>query len=262
MGFIGFLRTSGLVIFSLVCAILLVLLGMTLTVGFSLSYENVQKELPGILKQVYFTPDNQEAISENILQMQFYCNQTGVQSVSLPLNHSDFQDLAIPCSEIYLGTNSVVDYGVSELVKQVYYKEYSCSGVRDCFDKSPTYLVSEGFHSELLRYSLILLILVLLCFVFIFLLSRKKSNACFVSGGILLVVSLILLFLGNVVNSFMLMLPSTPGISASSIANIFFSSSTSIFLVFAFFGLASIIAGIILKVLAAEKVVEDDEEAD
>ncbi|VVB79797.1 Uncharacterised protein [uncultured archaeon] len=260
MGFLGFLRTSGLVIVSVILAILLLALGTISTLGFSINHENVQKTVPDVLKQTYLTPESQQQMSGNLLQFQLYCNQTNSENVTIPLNNSEFPYLVVPCTEVYKGTNSTVDYCVNQLVNEMYYKDYSCSGVRDCINKNPTYLVSNRFREDLMHYALVFLLISLACFVLVFLLARKKSNACFIIGIITGAVSLLLLIFGNVLKDFLGSLPSSQGISPSSFANIFFSSSTSVFLIFLFFGLAFIITGIFLKVLSIGQVVDDEEE--
>lgn len=255
----GFFRKSGLVLLSVILAILLIALGTILTLGFSITYENVQKTVPPILKQIFLTEETQQQMSWDILQLQISCNRTNSESVALPLNNSDFPELVVPCSEVYKGTDAVVDYGVNQLVSEMYYQDYTCTDFSNCLNKSPTYLVSDKFRGKLTHYSLILLIISLVCFVFVFLLARKKSNACFIIGGIIAGVSLLLLAINRIFGSILSSLPSSREINPSSFVDVFFSSSTSIFLIFLVFGLAFIIVGVVLKVLASNRSVEDDE---
>lgn len=260
MGFFDFLRTSGLVFISIIFGVLLIIFGTFLTLGFSISYENIQKTLPPILKQVLLNGETPDQIDESVLQMQMYCNQTNSDGVMVPINNSYFLDLIVPCSEVYNGKDSVVNYSLNEMVNEIYYKNYSCASLTDCIDEDPPYIVSNQFRKELMHYVWILFFVCLVCVVFVFLLARKKSNACFVLGGILACSSLLLLWTDKILSSAFSSFSGSKGLEPSSFVNIFFSSSTSVFLIFLLFGLAFIVSGIVIKFLASRNEVEDSSE--
>lgn len=255
----SFFRTTGLVLISIALTIFLLASGILLTIGLSLNYDSVQKEVPSVLKQIFITEDTQPQINNMVLQMQMYCNQTNSENVTVPLNNSGFSELVIPCVEVYKGTDSVINYSASELVFEIYYKEYDCDGFRECVSDEITYLVSNEFRSELMHYSLILIIFCLFCFILVFFLAKKKSNFCFLLGGSFIGASLVLLGIDKLLEAVFSSFPVSQGINPSSFVNVFFSSSTSIFLIFLLFGLALIISGILILILAANRAVEDEE---
>jgi len=232
----GFIR-GGLFVIASVLLFVLFLAGNTfLTLNLSLTYDNVQQELVSVIKDIVGDEMNlSEKIENDFEVMKLYCENNSEYVFS-----QEEHTFVIPCEIISEGSDAVIDYGINNLVNEVYYEEYDCN-FWDCIKdtEAPFFLVSEkakNYWGEKFYFSLLIcLILIILMFFLI----ENKTNLLIVVGSLLIVSSLPFMRL-NWVLSFI-------NESLFGFFTIFFSKAHYVFLIVFILGLFVIGFGIILK---------------
>lgn len=209
---------------------------MLFTLSSSLKYDNVKTELTPLIKNL---AQEQLGLSQKIdgllPAMKSYCNSSSEYVFSY-----DNYTMVIPCNVISQGKEAILDYGSNELVKQIYYKEYTCSFFQ-CLKQTglPTFLISEQTRVFLLNRFYLIFSFSIALFALMFLLAEKKSNAGILSGIFIIISALPLLKLDQLISSL--------AGSFSSLVKVFFSASRSVFFAGVIIGGSLLVAGIIFR---------------
>jgi hypothetical protein len=242
----GFIRKGGVVIFSIVLLLSLIVLNALFTVSSSLEYENIQKNLNPILKEIVYDDLNGSEIEENFGFLQKYCENHLNEDY---LVENDFYNLSIPCEKVVLGNQQTfIDTQINDFIEEVYYKDYNC-GFIGCFKESsvPFFLLSQKSKDYLQNKFYLFLIFLIVLSVLIFFFLENRDNIWIILGSLLIVSSL-------------------PFMKASSFAfgnetmakiySVFLASSYKIFLICLILGILFLAIGITLKFWSLEDIRE------
>lgn len=237
----GLIKRGLLVVVGVLLLLTFFATGVFYTISSSLEYDVVKPELKNVVQEVLNERGFVKEINENLDIINLYCENNSEYVFSM---ENFEEDLVIPCSVVAGGLNTVVDYGVTDFVDNVYYGEYNCNFL-DCISKGEPYaLVSQKskdyFNSKF--YLALIISLIFLCLMFF--LVENKSNFFILSGLILIVSSLPLMKLKEVFGFF------TEKIFLS-VLTVYFTSAYLVFLKFIIFGLIFLSIGIILKFFGA-----------
>ena len=203
----------------------------------SLSYENVQKESSGAVKDLLSEMNVDEVLNGYYPLIQMHCQNNSEYVFKVQKYTFD-----IPCGVALQGKEAIIEEGVRDVVKNIYYAEYDCN-FWNCFEKSemPSFLISEKAHNYWKGKLFLALVTVLAMSVLMFLFIAKKTSLPITLGISGAVTALAFLKIESVFSLFPEIL--------SKFLNIFFSQSYAIAIKFLITGIILIIAGIILKVL-------------
>ncbi len=207
------------------------------TLSLSLRYENVEKESVIIAKDFLKGTD----ITGIVKQMSPFINSYCKNNSEYVFNYQGYT-FDIPCSTALEGEDAIVEEGVRDLVKDVYYTEYDCSFL-DCASKPqlPLFLISEKaldfFTNKLYFFLMASFILLILVFLFI----EKKTNIPILVGSLLVTSSLLFIKLDSFFSLF-------PDNIIFKFLGIFFSQAYFVSLRVLVIGIVLIVAGIVLKV--------------
>lgn len=203
----------------------------------SLNYDNVQEESTSIIKDFLQGMNMTGIIKQNYPLIQFYC-----------INHSEYTfnyqgyTLDIPCSVVAQGENAIVEEGIRDLIKGVYYTKYDCNFL-DCPSKFqlPLFLISEKAHDfwKSNLYFALGISFVLLALLFLFI--EKKTNLPILAGSLLVVSSLIFIKLDSLFSLFSNQV-------IFKFLKIFFSKSYFVSFRILIAGIVLVITGIVLKI--------------
>ena len=254
----GVIRSTLLFIVGLLLLGTLILGNLALTVSMSLSYDNFASEFKQIGKDVM---DNEFGLTSQIRMeyplMVVGCNNSSVYSFNdSKLNYS----FEIPCEVVLNGTESILDYSISESSKEFYYKKYDC-GIWECFKEKgePFVLVSEKARDYWTgKFYLLLFISILLVGAMVFL--KENKIGAFFSVGIVVVLSSLPfiklnIFMGAIFNflfSSLMKNSVVAGLSPSALIgvfSVFFAKSQKVFLIMFIIGLILIVVGLLIKFL-------------
>jgi hypothetical protein len=253
----SFLRQLGIVICAIILFLLLIFAGISGTLNYSLSYENVQSNINPILKQVI---EEQIEPQVNISELIYFAQIVCLTEKEITQEFENYTFI-LPCETINLGKDNVINYIIDYLIKEIYYKEYTCEFL-NCFEEQniPLFLISS--HAKIYWQSIFYktLIFMLAIIFLIFLLVEKKANGLILVGSLSLISSFILLKLKivgiNIIRG-LLSQQNTSNINLDNlipkIINIFLSESENIFLFMFIISLILIILGIILKKIIFKK---------
>lgn len=249
----GVIRNLGLALVSTLLFFSILTTGITATINFSLTQDNVQPKVHSIVKEILeIQIGGQKTINEILPYATQYCEfNTEI------LQEFEGYKIIFPCTIIKEGYNSLVNYSVNYLIGDFYYKEYNCTFV-DCFGKEEIPLFLFSNHSRLFWKDIYkkFFIISIVLFILSILLTKRKANAFFMGGSLMLVVSLIVLFLQKIGNSLIKIVSAPISLAlskettnniVSQIVTIFFSESTKVFFWMLGIGLLLIIIGIILR---------------
>ena len=245
----GFIKGGLLIILSVFLFIILFLGNVFFVLSLSLGYENVQKELGPVLKNL--TEDK-----FNIIERDFNLTKEMERAFEFMREHCRNETayvfarggytFVLPCDlleEIDENSQSLVDQGMENIVEQIYYDDYDCK-FWDCFEKTglPLFLVSEkakNYWQDKFYFTLIAFAVIV---VLIFFLVEHKQNTPIVVGSVLVLSSLPLLKLEKVIGSII-------GNSYFTFFGVFFNKIGTVFWIVFFSGLIIIGAGIALRFL-------------
>jgi len=229
---------GGLLVIASVLLFLSFLVGnFLLTLNLSLDYENVKPEIVSIINEMAQEEfDLNQKINEIYPDMELYC-----------MNNSEFvfneqgYTFVTPCSIVAEGTESIIEYGTNFLIEDIYYDEYDCD-FWNCFEETeqPLFLVSKKAQDYFLGKFYLVLFASIVLVALMFFLVEKKTNLPIIVGVLLGVSALLFvkfdwLFSFSSDNSFL------------QFFTIFFSKSSTVFLISFILGLLILLAGIILK---------------
>ncbi len=237
----GIVKGGLFVVLSILFFMSLLIGNLFLTISWSLEYENVKPEINSIIKE-----NTESILNEKYSSMVEHC-QDKTEFVFIEQEHV----FEIPCDIVSKGAESVIDYGINDIVETAYYTNYSCTFF-DCFSEekiTQLFLVSEQFKNYLegkLYFLLVTgIILILAMFVFI----EKKTNLPFVIGIIFIISSLPFIKLNWIISYIFSLIPSFLNPTGSlKFLPLFFSESYTAFLISFIIGVILIITGILLKI--------------
>jgi uncharacterized protein (DUF2132 family) len=92
-------------------------------------------------------------------------------------------DFTFPCETVALGVPSIIEYATSDLVDEIYYKNYDCDFV-DCFEATgtPFFLFSLHTKNYFKRKFIFLILGAIACAFLMFLFAERKGTALILTG--------------------------------------------------------------------------------
>jgi len=246
----GVIRKGFLV---LVCVILFFCLlagGLFWTVAMSLQYKTIEPQLKNVILDI---ANSQMNITAKIHQDYPYILNHCKTNTEYTYYYLEFKyNFVIPCTIAAKGESAIIDKEISDLINEIYYREYNCS-FWSCFNQlqSPFFLVSSFSMNYWNNNFRLALIVSLLLIFLLFFLAEKKRNFLLLTGSLFVSSALILkfvslFFLKIIASFFVNLLPNT--ISSSDNFGFLVSQSYKVFWVMIIIGAFLIGLGIGLKI--------------
>lgn len=233
----GVIRGVLLVLVAVLLFLSIICTNLFWTLSSSLKYENVEKESVIIAKDFLKGVNVDTAIKQMYPLILSYCKNNS----EYVFNYQGYT-FDVPCSVASKGQDAIIEEGVKDLVKNVYYTEYDCNFL-DCASKPqlPLFLVSEKAYNFFTNKLYLFLIAFFILLALTFLLVEKKTNVPILAGSLLIVSSLIFiksdflfaLFSDNIIFKFL---------------GIFFSQAYFVSLRILIAGIILVVIGIIFKI--------------
>jgi len=229
----GLIRSGAVVFFSGLLFLSLFLGNLFLTVSWSLEYETIEPHLNEFATITINELGVDKLLTENYELMELYCETQEIFTIN-----EQGLNLEIPCSTINQGSQSVIEYGIQESIKQLYYQEYSCE-FWECIKNTDTMFVlvsdtaREYWHSKFYLAIIASIILVTLLFVFI----ESKKSALTITGALMIVASIPF----RKINWILSLLPEK---NFTEIFTIFFTKSYNVFLTMLIIGIIVLLVGL------------------
>lgn len=232
----GILRGGAITILTVLLFITLFTVGILWAISSSLEYNQLKPSLVNISKEVIQEYSILNVLQQNQQYIQVYCTQND----KISFNQSGL-NLNIPCSVALSGTDAIIEYGVIQLVDQLYYKQYDCEFWQCVKEQNPPLvLISEKSYQYWRALSYWSLILAIFLFLLIFLIAKNKSTPFIISGILMIITAIPFKNLNWVFN----LLPID---SVAKFLSMFFAKSYSVFLTMLILGIISLALGLILK---------------
>lgn len=194
----GFLRSGALVIVCVLFLISCFFMSSVLVLRNSVSYENINVGLSSYVNSVIEETSFESDLNETFSKMQVYCENNS-EYVFIEEHIGEVFD--IDCGIVEQGQKVFREKLLGDLLHKVYYENYEC-GFWDCFRKTGSFffLFSQKAYDYWNRWFYSFLVISIVFFLFAFLFAKNKSNA-FVISGILLAISVIhLLFFSKIMS--------------------------------------------------------------
>ena len=245
----GFIRGGLLVIAGILLFLSLLLGSIFLILSWSLQYENVQKELGSVAKELtedkFGLIEGDFNLTEEMEEAREFMEEHCQNESSYVFSEGGYT-FVIPCDildEVEESPSAFIDQGVENIIEQVYYDDYDCK-FWDCFEKTepPLFLVSEKAKNYWQDKFYLTLIAFVVLVVLIFFLVEHKQNMPIVVGSILIASSIPLTQLEKITMGFV-------GDSALSFLGVFFSKIGGVFWIIFVLGLVILGLGIALRLL-------------
>jgi hypothetical protein len=233
----GFIRGAAITLFSIVLLISLFLMNLSLTVSWSLEHDTLQSALNVSAGDFLKNSLGAEKVfgEETKAYMKSYC---------LVNNEYNFTYekyiITIPCNVVAKGTDSMINYGIANLMDSVYYDKYDCefwTCVKD--SQVPLVLFSEKAMDYWRSKFILLALISFALFALTFLISTKKSVTLIVTGILLILSSLPFRSL----NWALKVIPK----QFSGIFSVFFTRAHSVFLIILIIGIIFIGIGFVFR---------------
>jgi hypothetical protein len=234
----GIFRGGLLVIVSVLFLISGLFMSTFLVFQNSVSYENINNELSTHISSILDDTNFERDLERGYSMMVKYCENNSEYTF---YEKNTLEVFSLDCALVKEGQNAVKEKLLSDLLDKVYYETYDCD-FWNCYSKTGSFLFlfSQKAYDYWGRWFYSFLILSLILFASIILLAVKKSNA-FILSGILLALSVLhLLFFDKIVGR----IPYVRNFS------FLFISSGSIFWTFVIISLLSIFLGISIKLFS------------
>ena len=187
----GVLRGSGIVIVSVLLFVSILIGGISLSMGLSLSYDNVQPQIHSLVAGIVEDSIGAESITN---QLTPYLETFCLENTEIVYNFEGYT-MVYPCSVVEEGHDSILNHSVDYLVSDFYYKDYDCA-FTECFGESdiPLFLVSNHAKNfwQSLFFKALIASLVLAGLIVLLLENRINSLllvGCLVLGGSLVVLA-------------------------------------------------------------------------
>ncbi|MBT4376523.1 hypothetical protein HOD29_04065 [archaeon] len=231
----GFIRGGTVVILTVVLFLSLFLTNSFLTLSWSLEYETLQPAIMESADKILENLGIDKLLDENIGVMQVYCQIYP----SFPFEAEGYS-FEIPCDVILTGSQSIVNYGIEQIVYTTYYQEYNCD-FWDCIKTTsqPFVLVSEKAKNYWNSKANIFILISIILAVLLFFVSKSKQTALIIAGILTVFAALPFRKLDWILSFF-------PDSSFLSFFSVFFTRSYNVFLVMLIIGLVIFAVGISL----------------
>lgn len=212
------------------------------TVSGSLEYNQLKPSLINVSKEVITEYNLLSQLEQMKPYIQMYC----LTNDKVQFNESGL-NIDIPCSVALLDTNTIIEYGVTQLVDQLYYKQYDCEFWQCVKEQNPPLvLISEKSYEYWRAFFYWSIILSVIFFMLIFLIAKNKATP-FIISGILMILTALPFKSLNWVFSLI------PIGEIAKFLSIFFMKSHSVFLVMLILGILLLVFGIALKLTGLGK---------
>jgi hypothetical protein len=233
----GFIRGVLLVLVTVLLFLSIICVNLFWTLSLSLDYKNVEKEALAVSKDFLKEINVTSAVKQAYPLINSYCK-----------NHSEYvfnyqgYTFDIPCDAAVKGEDAVIEEGVRDLVKNVYYTEYECDFL-ECASKPqiPLFLISEKAYDFFTGKFYFFLAALFILLIFVFLFVEKKTNVPILAGSLLIISSLIFIKLDSLFALFSDKI-------ILSLLKIFFSQTYFVSLRILIIGIALVLLGIVLKI--------------
>jgi hypothetical protein len=233
----GLIR-GGLVVIAGVLLFISILVGsLFLTLSSSLEYENVVPEFTSAVKNTFTGEFNLESgIIKQSEAMNFYCKNYP----SYVFSQGEYT-FDIPCEIILQGPDKILDEGMKQLVKKIYYTDYDCEFLLGCSKKyqQPLFLVSEQAKNYWNDKFYLALGISAILIAIMFILAEHRLDLFTKIGGILIISSLPFMKLDSIVSFF--------NFQFIQFLSIFVSKSYDVFLKVLILGIIFVATGLIIK---------------
>ena len=246
----GFIRGALGVFASILLFIVFLAGGVLLTLTLSLQYENVYEHVSPLIQDTI----QQEVGVDIPAEIEKEINSANISCENYPGEYNFTEQgfsLTISCDMLKNGTSAIINSGIEQIIKNIYYYDYTCSFWK-CFSSSesplpisseqniPLFLVSDFARNYWKSKFYLALTISIILMLSIFFLYKKKHNFLIVPGILLVAASLPFFKIESLVS-----------ISGDKIffalLSIFLAKAKSVFHIFFFTGIGLIVSGIILK---------------
>ena len=256
----GFFRSG---FFGLACLLLFTsffAMNLFLTMSSSLTYENVQREVPPLVNALA-SEDSGLLSGLNLggIDVNQLADKTKTIMDKYCKDHTEYtftfegRTISVPCSSVQNGssTASVVNETTKSIIEDIYYKQYDCN-FWSCLtqDKFPYFLISQKAQDYWHQKFYFALMISIILSILLFLLVERRVNWPVLVGSILILSAFPLLKIKEFILFF---IPDNLQI-ITIFLNIFFSKAYSTFWISFIVGLVLIGLGLGLKFSNAEFV--------
>jgi len=233
----GLIRGAFFTVVAIILFVSLLSMNTFWTISSSLEYDVLQPQLvPIITNFIMQQTELSQQLDDNLFIMQYYC-----------LNNTEFvfsqegMTLAIPCSTINEGAESIINYSILYLIEENYYKEYDCS-FWECSMTPPFHIISEKAQNYWSEWFYVFLVLSIILTIVCGLLIENIDDYPFILGGLFIISSLIFAKIEWIL-SFM------GDWEFIDLVSAFFTQAYTVFLIMFIIGIVLILIGVALKFL-------------
>ncbi len=238
----GIIRGGAITILGILLLITLFTGNIFATVSGSLEYNQLKLSLTNVSKEVVSNYNLLNQLEQAKPYIQMYC----LTNDKIQFNESGFS-LEIPCSVALSGTDTIIEYEVTNLVDQLYYKQYDCEFWQCVKEQSPPLvLISEKSYEYWRAFFYWSIILSVIFFLLIFLVAKNKATP-FILSGILMIITALPFKNLNWVFSLI------PIGEIAKFLSIFFMKAHSVFVVMLILGILFLVFGIVLRLTGIGK---------
>jgi len=234
----SFIRGAAIIILSTIIFLAFFAGNIFLTLSWSMEHDTLQSEVQNISSELIEQYNLLETINENKGILELYCQATNYFSI----NEMGIQ-LNIPCNILLADTQTLVNYTVTQVFDQIYYKDYPCQ-IWDCIkqEEQPLVLISEKAQNYWKSKFLLTFFISLACFILFLIITKDKSVPLLVTGILSMIAALPFKKLD-------LILKIIPDSTIANIVGIFLTKAPNVFWTFFLIGIGLIIIGIAFKFL-------------
>ena len=246
----GWIRRGALYLIALVLIFILISANLFLTLGISLSYDNVKVNSVAVTEKMFEKELASGQVDAFYDQLVRECDESQLVSITkqgaLIQIDDELNSPEVNCADLKAsGKEGFISLIVGSFIEQNYYKEYDCT-FWECFNqeglKKPFFIISEMAHKYFMKLFYFALLISVVLLVIAFLLMSHRTNIL-PYAGILIIISALPFWKLD----FMLSLSSIP-IDIVQIISILFTDSFSVFLVDVIVGVLFIVFGVVLKI--------------
>lgn len=232
----GMLRSGGLAVLAIIIFLLLLVTNGLLAVTMSLNYQVLEPELISVVTDIVVERGVKAEIAEGLPSMQEDC-----------LNSSNFTFdqagivMTIPCDVVGQGEVAILDFAITDIVNDIYYKDYNCTFWACSTEESiPTHLFSEMARSYWRGKLSLVLGIVIVLIVLGFLIAEGRKNYPFLLGGLVILAALPFIKVSWFFSLF-------GSFELARVLGVFFSQAFSVFLIMITIGVVLILLGVAIK---------------
>ena len=229
----GLIRSGAVVFFSGLLFLSLFLGNIFLTVSWSLEYEAIEPQLTKFASEMIEEISFDQLITESYPLMQLYCESQEVFTFS-----EQELNIEIPCPIINQGSQQVIEYGIQQSIKNIYYQEYECK-FWECIKNTDTMFVlvsdkaREYWNSKFHLSIIVASVLFILLFIFI----QSKRSVLTITGALMVVAAIPF----RKINWILKLLPEG---DFRELFSVFFTSAYNVFMTMIIIGIIIFLVGL------------------